>query len=186
MKDDVIYGIWQYAKMLKIEGYLSPFEADFLTKVATGGVVCEVGSFKGLSSYCMASTAKLLHCVDTFKADEGGQDQEGDTLKAFKKATSRFNNVKTHVGLSQEVCDEFEDNTFDIIFIDADHSKESVIRDIESWFPKLRKDGYMLFHDYDSSWPGVIEAVHKFDWKVLRGPGSIVYISKEDSVLKQR
>lgn len=38
--------------------------------------------------------------------------------------------------------------TFDLIFIDADHSYDAVKQDIEVWYPKLKKGGIICGHDY--------------------------------------
>jgi predicted O-methyltransferase YrrM len=34
---------------------------------------------------------------------------------------------------------EFEDESVDFVFIDADHKYESVVKDIQSWLPKIKK-----------------------------------------------
>lgn len=52
-----------------------------------------------------------------------------------------------------------EDASLDFVFIDADHSYESVKEDIEHWEPKVRKGGWVGGHDYNRQWPGVVRAV---------------------------
>ena len=49
-----------------------------------------------------------------------------------------------------------------VLFIDGDHSYEGCRRDIEAWYPYMKKDGVMLFHDCDESSPGVLQAVAEF------------------------
>jgi predicted O-methyltransferase YrrM len=49
---------------------------------------------------------------------------------------------------SQTSADLFPDEYFDFIFIDADHSYEAVIRDIESWWPKIKKGGMFAGDDF--------------------------------------
>lgn len=60
----------------------------------------------------------------------------------------------------------FEDDYFDFIYIDADHTYEAVKSDLESWYPKLKKGGIMSGHDYvevTTSVPfGVVQAVNEF------------------------
>jgi hypothetical protein len=36
----------------------------------------------------------------------------------------------------------------DLLFIDGNHSYESVFSDYRNWYPKLNKGGIMAFHDY--------------------------------------
>ena len=49
-----------------------------------------------------------------------------------------------------------------MLFIDGDHSYEGCKRDIDAWFPHMKKDGVLLFHDCDESSPGVVQAVAEF------------------------
>jgi len=59
-------------------------------------------------------------------------------------------------------------NNIDLVYIDADHSYESVKADISTWLPKVRKGGIICGHDYTRQWPGVIQAVDEtFDKKDL-------------------
>ena len=55
----------------------------------------------------------------------------------------------------------FEDEHFDFVFIDADHSYESVKADIGAWAPKVRMNGSLLGHDYSPKFPGVVKAVNE-------------------------
>lgn len=49
-----------------------------------------------------------------------------------------------------------------LLFIDGDHSYQGVKTDIESWYPHMKKNGVMFFHDCDESGPGVLQAVAEF------------------------
>jgi hypothetical protein len=69
------------------------------------------------------------------------------------------------VGKSDESSKFFEDNSVDVIFIDAGHSYDSVIQDIKSWLPKIKDGGIMSGHDYNS-WSGVNKAVNEIFDKV--------------------
>ncbi len=57
----------------------------------------------------------------------------------------------------------FKDGYFDLVFIDANHNKEEVLKDIEAWLPLIKKGGIICGHDYPSSqWLGVQEAVDEY------------------------
>lgn len=43
---------------------------------------------------------------------------------------------------------QFEDGFFDFVFIDADHRYKSVMKDMNSWFLKVREGGVFCGHDY--------------------------------------
>lgn len=63
-------------------------------------------------------------------------------------------------GDSAEVAETFEDDLFDIVFVDADHSEASVRRDVAAWLPKVKPGGVIAGHDYGSkNHPGVQVAV---------------------------
>jgi len=50
-----------------------------------------------------------------------------------------------------EAVKQVSDHSLDFIFIDADHSYKSVVRDIEDWNPKVKKGGYITGHDWYQS-----------------------------------
>jgi len=61
-----------------------------------------------------------------------------------------------------------------VLFIDGDHSYESVVADIEQWTPHV--NGVVLFHDYYCPHtPGVKQAVDECmaDWQEVENGGSI-------------
>ncbi len=54
----------------------------------------------------------------------------------------------------------FADASVDFVFLDANHSYESVVNDLRAWWPKIRPGGMLAGHDY--TWTGVRRAVHEF------------------------
>lgn len=148
------------ASHMGIEGFMSSIELDALVTLAMGRDVLEVGSYKGLTAWAMGLTAKSLLCVDTFRSLEDGQTQAGEhtTLKEFTMAVSRYSPDRVHaiMGKSEDAAKVVTD-TFDMIFIDANHQKEYVLTDYRVWRPKLREGGFFVFHDYGAM-PGVAKA----------------------------
>ena len=60
----------------------------------------------------------------------------------------------------------FDDEYFDFVYIDGDHSYEAVIKDLDSWYPKLKEYGVMCGDDYGRySGQGVVKAVYEFAYK---------------------
>jgi hypothetical protein len=45
------------------------------------------------------------------------------------------------------------------VFIDADHTHRGVEADIRAWWPKIRRGGMLLGHDFQPAFPGVQRAV---------------------------
>jgi predicted O-methyltransferase YrrM len=72
-------------------------------------------------------------------------------------------NIRFVRGYSDEVARRFENESFDLVFIDADHTEEWVSRDLAAWMPKVKRGGVIAGHDYGSrNWPGVRIAVDRF------------------------
>lgn len=78
-------------------------------------------------------------------------------------------------GISYNVADQIPNNFADIIFIDADHSYESVKKDILKYTPKLKTTGLLTGHDID--YPGVNQAVNELIKNFDVGP-NYVWIKK--------
>lgn len=74
-------------------------------------------------------------------------------------------------GYSYTVVDQLPNNYFDLIFIDADHSYESVKKDILKYTPKLKENGILSGHDID--YPGVNKAVNELIHKFDVGPNNV-------------
>ena len=158
--------ILTHAKLAGVDGFMESWELEQLMILAAGRDVLEIGSFTGLSAWGMATVAKSVRCIDTFKANTAGQHQleTVQTLDAFLKATARFKNIAgVHVGSSEEVhrLGGLVGMTFGLVFIDAMHTKDDVLADIKRWMPSVRfPDGVIAFHDYGHDhFPGVKQAV---------------------------
>jgi len=66
---------------------------------------------------------------------------------------------------SEEAVKDFEDETFDWIYLDAAHYYSAVLTDLKNWMLKLKRRGYLCGDDFQMNHPhghGVIEAVHTF------------------------
>lgn len=51
-------------------------------------------------------------------------------------------------GTSEVTSEMFEDESLDFVYIDANHAYDYVKQDIELWYSKVSKGGYLLGHDY--------------------------------------
>jgi len=78
-------------------------------------------------------------------------------------------NVKILRNFSYEASLSFHDEYFDFIYIDAAHDYDSVVEDLNAWWPKLKKGGLFSGHDYFPDkrvWRGkecgVYKAVNEF------------------------
>lgn len=155
---------------------------ELLDNVPEGGVFVELGAYKGKSTSFIVTEINnqnrniQFHTIDTFEGDSGSNDEEEieayrkvNVSKMFDEFSENTKHLKEHfnviVGKSDESSKFFEDNSVDVIFIDAGHSYDAVIRDIKSWLPKIKDGGIMSGHDY-INWSGVNTAVNEIFDKV--------------------
>jgi SAM-dependent methyltransferase len=83
---------------------------------------------------------------------------------------------------SNQACNLFENDSFDFIYIDADHSYEAVKNDINIWYDKLKDGGILAGHDYvNGLLPegefGVKQAVDEF----VKEYNKTLYLTNEDN-----
>ena len=135
---------------------------DLVAALPSGGCIAEVGTYKGefarhILAHCDPAE---LHLVDLDFA----------LLDAAVAADGR---VRQHAGQSHEVLAGFPDQTFDWVYIDADHSYAGASRDAFAAAPKVKGGGYLVFNDFAHLDPylgayGVHRAVVEFaiakDW----------------------
>lgn len=67
---------------------------------------------------------------------------------AGRVAASAGGDVFFHRTTSVGAANAFEDESLDVVYIDADHKWWSVVQDLAAWWPKLRRGGVMLGHDF--------------------------------------
>ena len=166
----------------KIKGMMSIPELEWLYGTALGmQSVVEIGSFMGRSTHalCTACPGKV-YAVDTFNNGWIMPNSPADTFQDFYKNVGHFKNLAIIKGTSEaaskvEVIPPF----VDMVFIDGDHSYDSVMQDLRLWEPRCLK--VICGHDYAASTePGVTKAVDEYFGKdrVLRGSGSLWWIKK--------
>ena len=123
----------------------------------------EIGSYKGESTSIFASSRIFdkIFCMDPFEGEEEALSLLGDNWDRVKKEyytnTRHWDNINLIQDYSYNQVDNFPDEFFDVIYIDADHSYESVKKEIELYTPKCK---YIIGgHDYHHLQGGVIPAV---------------------------
>jgi len=143
----------------------------YVVETLDGGHLVEIGAWKGKSTAFLAKLIKdsgkdfNLDVVDTFKGSKSeGYDGEESVFEEFVRNLTRLDLMEylvAHVMESTQAAEMYSDESLDFVFIDADHSYESVREDIECWYPKVKKGGIIAGHDYIDIFPGVEEAVRE-------------------------
>lgn len=94
------------------------------------------------NDHAQAAMDRLYHAVNSTLSDK------------FKH---QFKLIRNN---SLDALEDFENESFDVIFIDGDHRYESVAEELRSYWPILARGGILAGDDYD--WPDVARAVEEF------------------------
>jgi predicted O-methyltransferase YrrM len=110
-------------------------------------IVTEIGSFGGISSEVLALHCRKLFCIDTWE-DWNGDGGIFKAMENFDNMQSMYTHIqKIHMS-GKDASVGFDDETLDLVYIDASHWYDDVIEDIKTWLPKVKKGGYLCGHDY--------------------------------------
>ena len=132
--------------------------ASFVNTLHPNGIGVEIGVLRGEYSKIILDRWKngTLYLVDTWRhideyIDLNGRDNQYhydcmvETAKNIVDHENRAHMIRMD---SVQSANLFPDEFFDFIFIDADHSYEAVVRDIEAWWPKIKKGGIFAGDDF--------------------------------------
>ena len=145
---------------------------DIFKQHGSGAIVCELGAFKGdFSGEIRLTNPHRLYIVDSFEGTTYSGDKDGlnrvyaDLNESYELLKAKYNqdlHVVVMKSLSESFLHSMEDDTFDIVYIDADHSYYSVLKDLEKSRKKVKPGGIISGHDYSPRTQGVINAVNEF------------------------
>jgi len=144
--------------------------------------IVEIGVHKGDFSARILKNArpKKLILIDPwkyFESDEYSQSHYGGGRQSQSQMDERYEGVLRRFGheieaglvevkrsFSYDAANAFSDEEIDCVYIDGDHSYEGVKRDIDAFFPKVRRGGLIFGDDYVlGQWwrDGVCRAFHE-------------------------
>ena len=151
---------------------------SLLLKFKKGGRVAEIGVDRGEFSEQILEITEpvLLHLIDIWGSEryhtglfERVQDKFGKLIEKGQ--------VRIHRKLSIDAAEDFQDNYFDWVYLDTDHSYELTRDELHKYALKVKNEGIIAGHDYsmglwvNSYRNGVIEAVHEFcvehEWEII-------------------
>ena len=125
-----------------------------LTKIKENAICAEVGVWKGeFSSRILEKGPRELHLIDPWiHQDYIGRYysiKQGKMNAIHKGVVTKFqkdSRVTIHRKLSIEA--EFPKEYFDWVYIDGDHSYEAVVKDLNHYYPMMKKGGFLCGDDY--------------------------------------
>jgi hypothetical protein len=159
------------------------FELDdsrlsLLEKIKPGDACAEIGVFRGdFSEYMLKMDPSELNLVDPWISImdiparwHAIPQEEMDSIKNEVKnkfnSDSRVNILEKY---SIDALDDFEDDSLDWIYLDANHSYSFIQQDLENWWSKLKSNGTLCGNAYQDDDAqirlldfGIIPAVDSF------------------------
>lgn len=154
-----------------IEGWFDYPEVYILAveKAPDKGIFVEVGTWVGRSLVFLATTVInsnkdiIVYGIDDFSGSPGEisifnaksfplQRVESDGSEKIKEEFLKniepvFAVVRPIFKKSVDVATMFDDESIDFCFIDSDHSYESIKKEIDTWYPKIKPGGMIGGHD---------------------------------------
>ena len=139
----------------------------------------EIGTWKGEFSKKILEIVDPieLHLIDPWKLQNDnmhqnslyGRNIEQNTLNLIFQLVSKTflncDNIVIHRDFSKNILKKFDDNSFDWIYIDGDHTYSSVLNDLQISSQKIKKNGIICGDDYTLGYwwkDDVIRAVNDF------------------------
>lgn len=145
--------------------------SELLTLVPKHCKFLEIGVFRGEFAKEIIKTVSPseLYLVDIWSGSMGSGDKDGENyVKINDMQTvylSLFHQVKTKPNIHLVRCDSLsflnscDDNFFDAIYVDGDHSEEAVYNDMLNSLKAIKPGGLLMGHDYHHQ---IKKAVDKF------------------------
>ena len=119
-------------------GHLQGRVLKMLVEMINPMRVLELGTFSGYSALCIAEGLSPDASVDTVEAD----DELEDFIRKALEQSPHGEKVKLHIADATEFIDSCEDESYDLIFIDAD--KRHYTDYYTSCMRILRPGGFMI------------------------------------------
>lgn len=152
----------------KVDGWLGKREGPYLYSLAKLGsqlgVIVEIGSWKGKSTVWLAKGSEAGRGTQVYAIDPhvGGPDQEKlgyknvNTVEEFGKniKLAGVETIVTPLVMASMQAVEGWNSPIGLLWIDGDHSYDSVRSDFYSWEPFVTEGGIVALHD-TYSWEGV-------------------------------
>jgi hypothetical protein len=152
-----------FAAARLVEGWLTEAQARRLWEsarnVPAGGLVVEIGSFRGRSAIVMASAlapgARLVAIDPHAGADRGPQEIEAEAARGEADHRQFLANLRAagvadrveHVRLMSSEALESVGGEIDMLYVDGAHRFGPARDDLVSWGARVREGATMLVHD---------------------------------------
>jgi O-methyltransferase len=167
-------------------------QVERLKKENVEGAFAELGVYKGDSALLLhlMDKRRVFYLFDTFEGFVK-QDLDNESGKAATYTTRNFadtdiEKVKTKLnsdrfrfqkGYFPATTSGLEDERFALVNMDADLYNPTSAG-LAFFYPRLVSGGVIIVHDYNTDWPGIMQAVDEFASKI---PEPLVVLPDQDN-----
>ena len=141
-------------------GYLLAGDEKILSQLSEGkDLVVDIGTCHGRSAAILSQRAKRVITIDVFEKMDLIQNIGSRTHYAelfqnnphyyadVKLLLSRYPNITVVQELANEYAARQNSESVDLVFFDGDHSFTGLQRDFSAWYPRIKDQGILAFHD---------------------------------------
>lgn len=121
--------------------------------------IIEIGVFKGeflnyIHTNCQPS---IIDAIDLFDGEMCSGNVDGNYIthynmnRSYSELLEKYKNTSVNIIKedSSTYLNSCDNNSYDIIYIDGDHSYNGVKKDLEAAFKAIKHNGYIMGHDYE-------------------------------------
>jgi len=176
-------------RMESIYGSFTRQEGEVLYKYASqckkGSTVVEIGCLSGRSTSVLGEAQlqnkfKLI-VIDPFVDSSPNVARENMQEHFVGNMIGIGCEYKLYPDVAENVVKKIKQK-IDLLLVDGDHSTSGVAMDRKCWFPKVKRGGIIVWHDYNSSW---LEVKINVDDMVENGELSILEIANSMVITKK-
>jgi predicted O-methyltransferase YrrM len=139
-------------------GHLQGRLLKMLVQMIRPSRVLEVGTYTGYSALCIAEGLEDGASLETIEID----DEMEDIIRENFSRSSYSDKITLIIGDANEVVLDYEDSTFDLVFMDG--NKRDYWQLYEKILPKVKQGGFILADN--TLWHGkVLEKPKSNDWQ---------------------
>ena len=169
--DELVNRAASIPRMLSSESGKFLYALCYMQQIS--GDVVEIGSWQGYSTSFLASAVRdsrngMLYAIDHFRGNVGkedryrvGADDLNDLRGNFERNMRRlalWENLELLDMPNEQAVARLAGRAVRFLFIDGDHTREGVTKDIGLFFPLLLPGAIVVFDDFAARFPGVVEA----------------------------
>ena len=128
----------------------------FFSHIPPNSVGVEVGTFEGYNALgiCNFCSPTKLYCVDPYKTydcvigDYMGRFTQEQWNDIYKRTQLKLDGKPVEfVRVGSIEGSKLVPNELDYVYLDGDHSTKALLRDLETWYSKVKSGGLLGGHD---------------------------------------